>query len=118
MNMQKRDKAYLTHILESIEALARHQSRLQNSMLWFKDETVRDAMLRTLQIMSESCSRLSAESKALAPEVDWKNIAGFRNVITHDYLGDIDYARVSEVIERHIPQLQQSVSRIYRELYG
>jgi len=117
MTPAKRDKAYLTHILESLERLPKHLRRAQHGKLWYEDETVREAVLHTLQTMCESCKRLSDEAKARSSEVDGKNIIGFRNVLVHEYLGDIDYDKVTQVIEKRLPQLQMSISRIYKELY-
>ncbi len=50
-----------------------------------------DAVLRNLHTLTESTQRISENLKKKHPEVEWKSIAAFRNVLVHDYLGiDID----------------------------
>ncbi|MGF1514585.1 MAG: DUF86 domain-containing protein, partial [Elainellaceae cyanobacterium] len=55
---------------------------------------VQDAVLRRLQTIAESSQRLSKELKAQAPGVDWRSLAGFRNILVHDYVDGIDLERV------------------------
>jgi uncharacterized protein with HEPN domain len=64
--------------------------------------------MRCLQTLAESTQRLSGASKAAHPEVNWYKISGFRNVLTHDYLG-VDLERVWKVIERDLPDLKRSI---------
>lgn len=51
------------------------------------------------------------------PEIEWKKISAFRHVLVHDYLGDIDDARVTLVMEKELPVLYTSVSKVYQERY-
>lgn len=66
-----------------------------------------DAVMRNLQVMAESTRRLSAETKAMYAEVPWSAIAGFRNVLVHDYLG-VDLEIVWDVVTRDVPVLKQA----------
>ena len=59
--------------------------------------------------------KLSDFLKASHPEVDWKSIVGFRNVLVHDYLG-ISAARVWEIVERDVPDLQAKLANIQQSL--
>ena len=52
--------------------------------------------------------RLSEALKATHPEIEWRRIAAFRNVLLHAYLG-IDLERIWEVIERDVPPLKQAI---------
>jgi uncharacterized protein with HEPN domain len=73
--------------------------------------TLQDAVLRNLQVLAESSRRISIELKAKWPQVDWKRIAAFRNVLVHDYLG-LDLDRIWEVTQRDIPELKKIVEKI------
>lgn len=66
-------------------------------------------------MMAESTQRLSEELKAAHPAVAWRSIAGFRNVLVHDYLG-INLIRVWEVIEQHLPTFKQDIEAMRHEL--
>ncbi len=66
---------------------------------------IQDAVIRNLQVLGESARRLSEETKARRPEVDWRGIIGFRNVTVHDYL-EITLTRVWEFVELQLPMLK------------
>jgi uncharacterized protein with HEPN domain len=74
---------------------------------------VQDAVLRNLHTLTESTQRLSEAFKAEHPEIDWRGMAGFRNVLVHDYLS-VDVQRVWEVIERDLPALKTRIEALLR----
>lgn len=74
---------------------------------------VRDAVLRNLQTMTESSQRLSALIKASEPEVPWRKLVGFRNILVHGYLG-IDSQAVWSVVEQDLPTLANALARMAR----
>ena len=100
----KDNKLYLIHILECISRIEQYTAEGKDAFL--RDTRTQDAVLRNLQIMSESTQRLSSDLKAAHPEVAWDRIAGFRNVLVHGYLG-INMARVWEIVEHSLPGLKQ-----------
>lgn len=79
------DGLYLIHIMECIERVERYTRGGESA--FFDDTMVQDAVLRNLQVLAESTQRLTPEIKGSRPEVAWEEIAGFRNVLVHDYLG-------------------------------
>ena len=98
------DRVYLEHILECTALI---QDYTRNGKAEFMASSlVRDAVLRRLQTMAESTQRLSEASKAQTPDVDWRALAGFRNVLVHDYLGGIDLDRVWDAVEFYLPGLE------------
>ena len=106
----KDDKLYLIHIDECI---GRIESYVEGSNREaFLDSTlIQDAVIRNLQIMAESTQHLSDNLKDSHPEIDWLRIAGFRNVIVHDYLG-VDIERIWVIIEKELPALKQAVRKM------
>lgn len=68
-------------------------------------------MIRNLQTLTESSQRLSAEIKTTEPQVPWRELAGFRNVIVHGYLG-VDLAAVWLVVEQDLPPLAAALARM------
>lgn len=68
-------------------------------------------MIRNLQTLTESSQRLSEGIKATEPQVPWRELAGFRNVIVHGYLG-IDLAAVWLVIDQDLPPLAAALDRM------
>jgi uncharacterized protein with HEPN domain len=76
---------------------------------------VQDAVIRNLQTLAESSQRLSAEIKATEPQIPWRELAGFRNVIVHGYLG-VDLGAVWLVVELDLPPLSEAVNRMATSL--
>ncbi len=77
---------------------------------------MRDAVLRHLQNLAESTQHLSRESQSLQPHIEWRKIGAFRNVLVHDYLGDINYELIWNVIVNELPILKEAVTKILETL--
>jgi uncharacterized protein with HEPN domain len=105
----KDDRLYLIHILESIERVEEYTSG--GSEQFLSDKRTQDAVLRNLQILAESSQRISPELKIAHPEVDWRGISGFRNVLVHDYLG-VNLITVWGIIEGPLKELKKRMSKI------
>ena len=102
-----KDLIYLAHIAQCIEAIKTYTIQGQEEFL--HNSLVQDAVLRRLQIMAESSQRLSDKLKAKAPNVDWKALSGFRNILVHDYLGGISLEQVWNAIANDLPVLKEQV---------
>lgn len=79
------------------------------------DELTPDAVLRKLQILAESSKRVSGARKAEFPEVRWRELAGFRNVVVHAYLG-IRMDRILPIVREDIPALKAQILAIMSTL--
>lgn len=96
--MSKSWQAYARHILDAIAKIRRIEAR---GMIT-EDEILYDAALRNLQTLSEATQLLPEERKADYPDLPWREISGFRNILVHNYLGQIDPLTVETVISRHL----------------
>ena len=47
--------------------------------------------------------------KTQYPAIAWREISGFRNILVHNYLGEIDALTVQGVVERHLTSLVEVV---------
>ena len=103
----KDDRLYLIHISECIERIETYVSGI-DKRAFMASSLVQDAVIRNLQIMAESTRRVSDRLKEAQPKIDWHKIAGFRNILAHDYLG-VDTERVWNIIENEIPVLKKAV---------
>lgn len=101
--MSKSWHAYAHHILDAIAKIERIQTRGDLT----QDEVLFDATQRNLQTLSEATQMLPEPLKAQFPGIPWREISGFRNILVHNYLGDIDALAVKNVIDRHLPELAQ-----------
>ena len=102
----KPDAVYLAHILECIRKIREHVADGHEAFL--ESHLLQDAVLRNLQVMAESTQRLSVECKNRRPDIDWRRIAEFRNVLVHDYLGT-DLEIVWRVISDDMGILEEAI---------
>ncbi len=107
----KSEQAYLHHILQCIGRIREDCSAGKDAV--FGSATLRDAILRNVQILCESAQRLSEQSRAQHPEIHWRAIAGLRNALVHDYLS-VDFETIWAIVERDMPGLETAV----RDLLG
>jgi len=106
----KDDRLYLIHISECIERIESYIDG-KDKQQFLDSSLIQDAIIRNLQVLSESTQRISDAAKENMSEVDWFKIAGFRNVLVHDYLG-IDIERVWNILEKDLPALKKAVQKM------
>ena len=108
----KGDKLYLIYINECIERVEKYIGAGKDAFL--TSSLIQDAVLRNLQTLSESTQRLSDTLKKTHTEVKWRNYAGLRNLLVHDYLGlDMNYAWA--VLEKDLPDLKAKIQLILQD---
>mgnify|MGYP002624423018 CR=1 FL=1 len=104
------DKIRLQHVLDAIETIedyissADFEAFSENSMM-------RDACIRQLQVIGESCKNVHAELREKYPDVPWRQIVGLRNIVIHEYFG-VDEKVIWEVIQQDLPVFKQQVADI------
>lgn len=103
--MSKAWQVYAQHILDAIEKIERIRQRGDLT----HDDVLYDATLRNLQTLSEATQRLPDDLKQAYPDIPWRQISGFRNILVHNYLGDIDAQTVQAVVTRYLPDLANAV---------
>ncbi|GBE91213.1 DUF86 domain-containing protein [Nostoc cycadae] len=97
------DRLYLSNVLECIQRI---ESYTQDGKETFLQTTIiQDAVIRNFEIIGEATKRLSPEIRAAYSDVPWQQIAGFRDVLIHDYL-KVNLNRVWGVIEQVYPNLR------------
>ena len=111
MSDVKDDFLHISHVLDSINSVelytkdADFDEFCSNPMMY-------DAVIRKLQILAESTQRISDKVKEENPQVPWRDISGFRNILVHDYLEGIDPKAVWDVITANLPELKTSFQNI------
>jgi uncharacterized protein with HEPN domain len=75
------------------------------------DEKTFDAVMRNLEITGEAVRHIPEELKDRHAAVEWRKIAGFRDVAIHAY-PTIDEEIVWDIVQHKIPELLQQVERI------
>lgn len=109
----KDDRVYLKHILRCVSRIEEYAVGGRDAFM--TSPLIQDGVIRNLQTLAESSQRVDEGLKASQPDVDWKGLAGFRNVLVHDYLG-VDLDLVHRAVERDVPTLKTACRRCSRAL--
>lgn len=107
------DIAFLGHIQEAIRRVNEYTRDGEDE--FFARTLVQDAVVRNLEIIGEATKNLSREMRDRYPDVPWKNMAGMRDVLIHNYLG-VDLSTVWEVIGKRLPEVERRIAVILDDL--
>ncbi len=108
--MSRDDTIYFADDQSACEKVLRFSAGLTREQ-FFADEKTYDAVLRNLEIIGEAVKHLSAELKNKNLQVEWRKIAGFRDMVAHEYFG-IDAQILWDIISNHIPRLREQLETI------
>ncbi len=109
-NILKHEIEYLKHIRDECEFISTKSEGLTR-VLFDQDETLKRAFVRSIEIIGEATKNISTEFRLKYPDIDWKRIAGMRDVLIHSYFG-VDYVIVWDVVKNHIPTLHSRIKEI------
>ena len=85
--MSKDPIEYLKHIQdESIYLLSLMEKGLTREQ-FLEDDTLKRAVVRSLEIIGEATKKVPADFKVKWKTVRWKDMAGMRDRLIHDYMG-------------------------------
>ncbi len=104
--MSKRDfRDFLIDIWKEIEHIEKFSISLDYEGL-IKDEKSLYAIVRCFEIIGEAAKHIPEEIKAKYPQIPWKDMAGMRDKLIHEYFG-VDYEILWETIKKRIPELRK-----------
>lgn len=78
------DKLFIEHMLECMDRIGEYAGAKRD--VFIGSRMIQDAVIRNLQTLAESSQRLSDGARTSEPAINWRAIAGFRNVLVHGYL--------------------------------
>ena len=109
----KDDRVYLEHIRDALDDISTYTRVGREAFI--ADRMRQDATLRKLQVIGEAVKNLSEDVKSRQPHVPWKQIAGMRDKVIHDYFG-INLEIVWAVIDKDLPELDVAVDALLAPL--
>ncbi len=108
--MKPREDAYILHIRDAILAVESYGAN-HTYHEFLQSPWDQAALTRHLEIIGEAATQLSTEFKNTHPEIPWRKVSDFRNVLIHEYFA-IDPQLVWKIIEKDIPSLKQQIQKL------
>lgn len=105
----KDDRVYLLNIIECIERIQNYTSSGEAEFM--KSRLIQDAVNRNLEIIGEATKRISGELKNQNKDVPWRQMAGLRDVLIHDYMG-VSNKIVWNVVQNELPNLLIKIKKL------
>jgi uncharacterized protein with HEPN domain len=109
----KDERTYLLHAIAAIGAIQRYT--VGGREAFFADGKTQDAVIRNIEILGQAVKGISDDTRALDTAVPWRQIAGMRDKLIHEYFG-VDLALVWDVVERELPSLRLRLERLSQRL--
>ena len=100
----RNDLVYINHIIDSIEKIESYTSQLGRDG-FIKSGLIQDAVIRNLEIIGEATKNISMEFRKENQGIPWKNMAGLRDVLIHDYFG-VDLEIVWNVVDKELSKIK------------
>jgi len=111
--MSREFKAYLKDILESIQKIEKYSTGLSFNK-FASNGLVQDGVVRNLEIIGEAVKNIPDEIKDKENNIDWRKIAGLRDILIHAYFG-IDVDIIWDIIKNKIPELKKEIMLMLSE---
>lgn len=112
--MNKEPKLFIEHILESIAFIESYIGDIELKD-FIADQQKQDSVLRRLEIIGEAVKNLPESFKLRHRDIPWKQIAGMRDVLIHDYFG-VDLLQVWNTVHKELPKLKKELEKIITKL--
>ena len=97
-------REYIQHILDEIDYILGQSSNLDFDS-FLRDESLKRAFVRSIEIIGEASKKLPENFKAMHPDIEWRKITGMRDKLIHDYFG-VDYTIIWDVAKTKLPELR------------
>jgi len=103
-------KIYLDDILTAINKIEKYLNDYSFERFMFDEEKI-DAVIRNLEIIGEAVKNIPADIKQKNHTLEWKKVAGLRDILIHEYFG-VDKEVLWDIIKNKLPELKSKISTI------
>jgi uncharacterized protein with HEPN domain len=115
--MEDRNLFRLGHIRDCIAKVEYLANKLHNYDNFETQWVEQDAIIRNLEIIGEASVNVSNDLREQYPAVDWKEMRGMRNFVTHQYFG-VSLTIIWDIVVNDIPVLKKQIQDIISDLGG
>jgi len=106
--MSKQPVEFLKHIDAECKYVLSTIDKEMTIEDFLADETLKRAVVRSLEIIGEATKKIPADYKLKWNNIQWKEMAGMRDKLIHDYMG-VNYVIVWDVVRSKIPALHNQI---------
>jgi uncharacterized protein with HEPN domain len=106
-------KVYIEDIVEAIRKIRFFTTDL-SLQTFSSDVKTFDAVIRNLEIIGEAIKRVPEQIRSVYPDVEWKKIAGLRDILAHEYFG-VDAEIIWDIIQNKLPVLEEQIKQMLEE---
>jgi len=107
---KRQDFELLCDIREAVQRISAYISELSYDE-FITDKKTQDAVVRSLEIIGEAAKNLSVELKKKHHDIPWKELAGLRDRLIHQYFG-VNFDIVWRIIKQEFPVLARQIEKI------
>jgi len=111
--MKRNERLFIEDILENIELILKSIKGLSKEK-FESDRLLIDATIRRVEIIGEAVKNISEKTKKKHPKIEWRKIAGSRDIFIHAYFG-VNLDKVWNIVKNDLPILKKEVSKIKLE---
>ena len=104
-----KDTLYLESMRECLERIDDYNEGGEEDLM--ASNLVQDGVIRNLEVIGEATKNLSDDLRSANPEIPWRQIAGMRDVLIHDYLR-VNLDRVWRTVVQDLPPLSKVINTL------
>jgi len=108
--MSRDSRLYIADVIKSCDRIVEYVNG-HSFESFSKDYLVIDGVARNLEIIGEAVKNIPGETLALSPEINWSDVARFRDVIAHQYFR-VKLTVVWNVIQVELDDIRSAAFRL------
>ena len=112
--MKRSPELFVADILESIELIEKYTEGATDKK-FLNNNALQDAIIRRFEIIGEATKNIPLEIKQENPKIPWEQMAGMRNVLSHEYFG-ITMKRIWDATQKDLPKLKKQIIKLLEKL--